>query len=117
MMYRFVELSLRSMFLSLFRLWINMPAPTNNTRARADWSTTRRRCRSEAPEVVERAPLRRASAGFALDVIHAGATPKRMPVRSETPKAKASTTPEGLASMGTFCAPGKAMARSMRVPA
>ena len=27
-----------------------------------------------------------------------------MPVRSEIPKAKASTTPEGLASMGTFCA-------------
>ncbi len=57
--------------------------------------------------MVVRAPLRRASAGFALDVIHAGATPKRMPVSSETPKAKASTTPEGLASIGTFCASGK----------
>ncbi len=43
--------------------------------------------------------------------------PNRMPVRTETPKAKASTTPDGLASMGTSSAPGNAMARSMRVPA
>jgi hypothetical protein len=97
---------------------MNMPAPTSSTRARADCSKTRLRCKSEAPEVVVRELLRRASAGPALAaVIHAGATPKTMPLRSDSPKAKASTRPDGLASMGTFCALGKAMARSMRVPA
>jgi hypothetical protein len=44
-----------------------------------------------------RVPLRRASAGFELDVIHAGATPKRMPVRSEISKADSgyASTPSG----------------------
>ncbi len=75
------------------------------------------RCSSEAPPAVVRVPVRRASAGCACAAIQAGATPKRMPVSSESAKAKPMTRGEGAASMGTFCAPGNASASSMRAPA
>jgi hypothetical protein len=56
----------------------------------------------EALEEVERAPVRRASAGWVWAAIHAGATPKRTPVMRQRAQAKARTGREGEASMGTF---------------
>ena len=50
---------------------------------------------------VERFAPRKASTGFDLTVTHAGATPNRMPVSNETPRAKPSTGSEGIALIGT----------------
>ena len=102
---------------SLLRLCANKPAPTRSTRESAACTTTRPRCKRDAPEATFREPERSASAGCAWAAIQAGATPNRMPVRSERAKAKPITRGEGAALMGMFCAPGKAIASSMRAPA
>ena len=57
--------------------------------------TTRERCRSEALAEVVREPVRSASAGWVRAAIHAGATPKRMPVTRQSAQAKARTGREG----------------------
>src|SRR2546426_2881943 len=92
---------------SLLRLCANKPAPTRSTRESAACTTTRPRCKRDAPEATFREPERSASAGCAWAAIQAGATPNRMPVRSERAKAKPITRGEGAALMGMFCAPGK----------
>ncbi len=58
-------------------------------------------CESEERSRVLRLAPRRASAGSACEVSHAGAVPKSAPVISDRAKAKASTGSEGAASMGT----------------
>ncbi len=68
---------------------------------------TSERCRIDAPPVVVRVPERRASAGCAWAAIHAGATPKRMPVRSERPNAKSDHERRGSRIDGNILRAGK----------
>ena len=65
---------------------------------------------------VERLAPRRASAGSECEEIHAGATPKMIPVISESTKAKARIGNDGDVSMGTKSEPRKAISRMARVP-
>ena len=115
--YRFVASSFMSICCNLLRLCENNPAPTSSTSDNAVCTTTSPRCNSEAPPLVVRDPVRRASAGSAFAAIHAGAMPNRIPVTSDNPNANPSTSGDGLASIGTFFAPGNASSSSIRVPA
>ncbi len=115
--YRFFDSSFRSVLCSLFRLCENNPAPTSSTSDSAACNTTSPRCRRETPAAVVRAPLRSASTGSACAAIHAGATPNNTPVSSDSPHANPITASDGLAWIGTFCAPGNASISSIRVPA
>src|SRR5450631_1668166 len=86
----------------LLRLRVNNPAAHNSTRDSAACTTTRDFCPQPLPRPVERLAPRRASTGLALAVIHAGATPNRIPVNTEMPNANARTGSEGVAWIGTY---------------
>ena len=88
-------------------------APTTS----AAWKTISAFCGSDPRSRVERFAPRKASAGSACDVIHAGTMPNTTPVTSDSRNAKPSTGSEGLASIGRLCALGNASARIVRVPA
>src|SRR5260370_36162048 len=83
------------MHCALLRLWVKRPAATSRTSETAACRTTSARCNHEAPCAVVRGVERSASAASVRAAIHAGATPKRMPVTSDSPKANAITAGEG----------------------
>ena len=75
------------------KLLINSPAPTSSTKANAISTTTRllrRRCRDWLA-VVARLPSFNASLTLARAALHAGSSPKTMPVSSDSNSVKAST--------------------------
>ena len=85
----------------LFKLRVSSPAAHNSTSDSAACTITSDFCPNVPLRPVERPAPRKASAGFALAVIHAGAIPKRMPVKNEAAKANANTGSEGVAWIGT----------------
>src|ERR1700691_1330406 len=78
------------------------PAAHKRTSDNAAWAMTSDFCAQPEAWVVERWAPRRASDGSAWAVIHAGATPNRIPVSRQTTNEKASTGNEGVALMDTW---------------
>src|ERR1051326_2402244 len=99
----------------LFKLRVSSPAAHNSTSERAACMITNDFCPSVPFRPVERPAPRKASAGFVLAVIHAGAIPKRSPVKTDVAKANARTGSEGDAWIGTYSFP-KARRKIMLVP-
>jgi hypothetical protein len=90
-------------FSALLRLCAKRPAATSSTRESAACRTTSERCRNDAPWAVDRAFERKASAGCVRAAMSAGASPKSMPVTSESAKAKPMTSGAGEALIGMLC--------------
>ena len=101
----------------LRRVFVSKPALTSMTSESAAWNTISPFCGSAPRSRVERFAPRRASAGSACEVIHAGTMPNTTPVTRDNRKANPNTGSEGLASIGMLCAVGNASARIIRVPA
>ncbi len=90
---------LESMFFScmLRGLSVSNPAEQSRTSDKAAWAMTSDFCIQPPEFFVERCPPRKASAGSACAVIHAGVTPNSMPVSRHTANVNASTGREGMA--------------------